>query len=184
MEFWLHELQEPAMAYAHSQANLEPSWAHQQRDQDRKGKGKWQTGKGGHPRTKAGRFDKSRWQGTFLQVQRGHVQQRRMPARAPMYQALGSTSSGQMRFVEQERKRKEGKVLKQRGHINVSELRQTRTLCSRLLASRWRRITANHPVAHWSRKGQERKRHGADQRNRCHGFYSHFSSSVDNGVFS
>ena len=56
LELWLQELQEPAMAYARARADLELSWAHQQGDQDRKGKGKWQPGKGGHPRMKAGRF--------------------------------------------------------------------------------------------------------------------------------
>ena len=55
LDFWLHELQEPAMLYAQTRGDENPSWAHQQREHGAKTE-KGRTGKGGHPRMLRGRY--------------------------------------------------------------------------------------------------------------------------------
>ena len=59
LEFWLHELQEPALMYSQVRGDSTPSWVHQQRDElEQKGKGKRKGGghDGTHPRKRQGKY--------------------------------------------------------------------------------------------------------------------------------
>ena len=57
LDFWLHELQEPALLYSAARAEEAISSAYQARELgDRKGGGKLGNGKGGHPRKMRGTY--------------------------------------------------------------------------------------------------------------------------------